>query len=148
MRRLSPVSRPEAGIVFSERPSVRATRNAVWQVKATLVPNAGQWYCWYNWHMTEREQDDHLARLLLDERRVRKELSCLASRSRQIHDALVPVLHALSQPYGLDFTEVRRLYSGAAGQDVGALLKDIEQAVKRLSVLQAEIKSIEDPAER
>ena len=93
--------------------------------------------------MTELEQKAHLGNLLVEERRAKKELACLTSKARQLHDALVPALSALQQPYCADFDFLRSMYEPVAGVDVGGLISSIEKALTRTGVLQKEIKAIE-----
>ena len=53
----------------------------------------------------------------------------------------MPILFALTQPYGVDFQSLRRSFE-PVDVNIGQLMTDIEKALKRVGVLDTEITAI------
>ena len=93
--------------------------------------------------MSPEDQNRHLGALLLEERQVRKHIACLASKVQQVSESLFPFLEVLQQPWGEDFSHIKKNYDRVSGTNIGDLLTELEKEIQRLGVIQKEIKSIE-----
>ena len=96
--------------------------------------------------MSEQEQENHLAKLVLEARSAQKKLACLTSKARQTGDILYVVMDALKNPIGIDFGFVRKQYLEVADTDIGNLIAEMESTLDKLVVLDREIKAIEHPS--
>ena len=89
--------------------------------------------------MSEQEQDNHLAALLLQERRTKKSIACLTSKIRQLRD----VLDALKDPLSVDSFDP--LIFQVKNENLPSLIATLAGSVDSLRILQREIDSIENP---
>ena len=92
--------------------------------------------------MSKQEQDRLLADLLLDERRTKKHLACLVSRTRQIREAL----EKLQDPQALDAEHYTEILEQVSTVSLITLVSDLETSVHHLRAVQADIKAIENPS--
>ena len=90
--------------------------------------------------MTSEEQDLHLAKLIVQECKSYKRINCLTSKSREIKDS---ILEVLSNPWNHNLPEIRTSQSDLLDTDLRVLFTDIEEEIKRQSVLLNDIEKIE-----
>lgn len=94
--------------------------------------------------MSESEQDLHLGRLLVEERKLSRKLACLASKLRRISNALRAAdLSTDGHPGAPAFEECRRGFLDEGGADIVRYLDQYRQAVLELAETRREIKAID-----
>ena len=98
--------------------------------------------------MSQEEQDEHYAKLLVEERRTRKKLACLASKCREINISLRLLLEPLERPLhaNLPLTKERHaeFVTSHSETDIANLIQETIETVEHLETLRREIKEIEN----
>ena len=91
--------------------------------------------------MSENEQDAILGRLIREDKEARRRLTCCASQARKA----AILLDALTNPWGLDFDQLRNDVKPVRELTVGDFLEAVEKDVKLTATLKNEIDSIMNP---
>ena len=97
----------------------------------------------YNQGVSPQEQDEHLAHLVLDARRTRKKIACLASKCRQLREVLYPILTSSESPWGVNLDSIKNSYAEIADVDIGDLIQEIKDSMEHHRVVEKEIIAIE-----
>lgn len=92
--------------------------------------------------MSEKEQDDHYGKLLVEERKLEKKLACLRSKNRKTRAVLDSVLRSL-EGHVNDFEQVRTRYAEVSDVDIAGLIDSVEETVQELYAVQKDIRAIE-----
>ena len=98
--------------------------------------------------MSEREQQEHLGQLLVEERQLAKTLACLESKLQRIHEALggvVKLRDALPFARAKKLPELEQAALDAGAADLGRHLDAYGETSRKLTELRRQIESI-DPA--
>ena len=93
--------------------------------------------------MSPKEQDEHLANLLLDQRRTKRTLACLVSKARQTHQALNIVLEGLQDYKNRNVSGFKETYASVADTDIGQLISEIEKEKWKADTIRKEIEDID-----
>lgn len=96
--------------------------------------------------MSEAEQQEHLGRLLVEARKLRKTKACLESKIFGICRPLKQTLGLDDSHYGIDVTTFpakRKEFMDAGGGDLTRYLKDYEDTIQRITELERQINAID-----
>ncbi len=94
--------------------------------------------------MSEDEQDLHLGRLLVEERKLSRKLACLESKIKRISDALRAAdLSTHAVPGAPGFQECRRKFLDEGGADIVRYLEQYEQTLSELAETRRQVKAID-----
>ena len=89
--------------------------------------------------MTDKEQEDHLGNLLVQQMKARKRMACLSSKARQMGEAFRLIFSFLEGPLGTtDFSGIREHYAPFKEVNIGALISEVESVRKELDALNHE----------
>ena len=93
--------------------------------------------------MTDKEQEDHLGHLLVQQMKARKRMACLNSKARQMGEAFGVIFGVLANPFGAtDFSGIRERYAPFEEVNVGELISEVESASEDLAALNHDIEAI------
>ena len=96
--------------------------------------------------MSEAEQEEHLGRLLVKVRKLRKTRACLESKILDICRPLKQTLGLDDSRYGIDpenFAAKRKEFEDAGGADLARRLEEYEDTIQLITELDRQIKAID-----
>ena len=93
--------------------------------------------------MTEQEQEEQYAKLLVDERRTEKKLACLESKIRETKEALDLVFMILRSSQPSTVSQAVEKYAEIRDTDIGVLIREKETTLTHLYTVRDEIRAIE-----
>ena len=98
--------------------------------------------------MSEREQQEHLGQLLVEERQLSRTQACLESKIYRIYETIketVSLKDGLFLACVANFPGYHQKFTEVGGGDLPRFMKEYEETLLRLSELRNQIKAIDGP---